>query len=220
MNANTERHGLPALVTLLVMVFSMTACSSAYYSALEKVGIEKRDILIDRIDDTRDAQDEAKEQFTSALEQYRAVIDIDGGELEKTYDRLNAEYERSEQIADEVSNRIDAVEDVAGDLFEEWEREIETYSDAGLARTSRNLLRDTRAEYAQVIRAMKRAEQSMAPVLTLFNDQVLFLRHNLNARAIGALQGELANIERATAELVAEMERSIAEADRFIQSIK
>lgn len=220
MNANTDRHGLPTLLTLLVVVFSVTACSSAYYGALEKVGIEKRDILIDRIDDTRDAQDEAKEQFTSALEQYRAVIDIDGGELEKTYDRLNAEYERSEQIADEVSDRIDAVEEVAGDLFEEWEREIETYSDAGLARTSRNLLRDTRAEYAQVIRAMKRAEQSMAPVLTLFNDQVLFLRHNLNARAIGALQGELANIERATAELVAEMERSIAEADRFIQSIK
>jgi hypothetical protein len=220
MNANTDRHGLPALLALLVMVFSVTACSSAYYGALEKVGIEKRDILIDRIDDTRDAQDEAKEQFTSALEQYRAVIDIDGGELEKTYDRLNAEYERSEQIADEVSDRIDAVEEVAGDLFEEWEREIETYSDAGLARTSRNLLRDTRAEYAQVIRAMKRAEQSMGPVLTLFNDQVLFLRHNLNARAIGALQGELANIERATAELVAEMERSIAEADRFIQSIK
>ena len=213
-------RGLLMSITLTLAAGFLTACSSAYYSAMEKVGIEKRDILIDRIDDTRDSQNDAKEQFSSALEQYRAVIDVDGGDLEKTYDRLNSEFERSEKVAREVSDRIDSVEAVAEDLFEEWEREIGAYSDPGLARKSRELLRDTRTEYAQVLRAMKRAEQSMDPVLVLFNDQVMFLRHNLNARAIGALKGELATIEKATAQLVAEMEQSIAEADRFIQSMK
>ena len=59
----------------------------------------------------------------------------------------------------------------------------------------------------------------MDPVLTLFRDQVLFLRHNLNARAIGSLETELNDIERATANLIGEMERSIAEASRFIDAL-
>ena len=212
---NAVAGGITACAWLLIA----TACSTAYYGALEKVGIEKRDILVDRIDDASEAQEDAKEQFASALDQYRSVIEFDGGDLEEIYDRLNDEYERSEARAAEVSDRIDSVETVAGDLFEEWEEEIEAYSDASLAARSRQLLGETRAEYATVIAAMRRAEQSMQPVLTLFNDQVMFLRHNLNARAIGSLETELDSIEAATAELIREMERSIAEASRFIKSM-
>ena len=51
-----------------------TACSTAYYSALEKVGIEKREILVDRVEDARDAQEDASEQFASALDQFRSVV--------------------------------------------------------------------------------------------------------------------------------------------------
>ena len=53
-----------------------------------------------------------------------------------------------------------------------------------------------------------------------FEDQVLFLKHNLNARAIGSLRNELADIERDTDRLVREMQKAIAEADTFIQSMK
>lgn len=195
---------------------ALAACTSTYYRALETVGIEKRDILVDRIDDTRDAQDDAKEQFSSALDQYRSVVAFEGGDLEKVYDRLNAEYEKSERRARQVRERIDSVERVAGDLFEEWEAEIEQYSDPNLARRSRELLTETRTRYGDVIAAMHRAEETMDPVLTLFNDQVMFLRHNLNARAIGALESELAGLEQATATLVEEMQRAIDEANAFI----
>lgn len=205
---------------LTLCCLQLTSCSSIYYEALETVGIEKRQILVDRIDDTRDAQEEAKEQFTTALERYRSVVKVEGGDLEEIYDRLNSDYERSAERADEVRNRIDAVEPVAEDLFDEWENEIEAYANPDLARQSRNLLRETRAEYAELMRAMRRAEKSMDPVLELFNDQVMFLRHNLNARAIGALESELAAIEQATVELIREMEDSIAEAGRFIDSMK
>jgi hypothetical protein len=162
---------------------------------------------------------DAKEQFESALDQYRSVVAFDGGDLEDTYDRLNDSYEQSARRAAEVSDRIDSVETVAEDLFKEWENEIEDFSDANLARRSRELLGQTRNEYASVLSAMHRAERSMEPVLTLFNDQVMFLRHNLNARAIGSLETELATIEAATADLVRDMERSIAEAGRFIDSM-
>ena len=210
-----ERKVCPlAIVAMLVIA----ACTSTYYRALETVGIEKRDVLVNRIGDARDAQSAAKEQFSSALDNYRALISVDGGELEKTYDRLNSAYKRSERRASEVSDRIRSVETVARDLFEEWEEEIDEYSDAELRRRSSQLLAETRDDYDDVIKAMRRAEESMGPVLTLFNDQVLFLRHNLNARAIGSLQAELDAVEQATTELIREMEEAIAEAGRFIDA--
>jgi len=213
-----RRRWLRAVVPIAAAV-PLASCAATYYRALETIGIEKRDILVDRVEDARDAQTSAKEQFSSALEEYRSVVQIEGGELEEIYDRLNAEYERSERRAAAVGDRVDAVRSVAEDLFEEWEDELEQFSDAQLRRQSQRLLADTRGEYERLMRAMERAESTMAPVLTLFRDQVLILRHNLNARAIGALETELGNIERATAALVEEMERAIAEASRFIDAM-
>ena len=208
---------------LAAMVFMLTllgACSSAYYKTMEGLGIEKRDILVDRVEEARDAQGDASEQFASALEQFRATVNFDGGDLEKTYDRLNAEYEQSVSEAEEVSERINAVENVAEDLFREWEDELDQYSRADLRRNSASLLNDTRMRYKQLMASMRRAERSMEPVLDAFSDQVLVLKHNLNARAIGALRNELDSIERDTANLITQMQKAIAEANAFIESME
>lgn len=207
------------LFAATALVPLLSGCTAAYYSALETVGIEKRDILANRVEAARDSQADAKEQFASALDRYRAVVNVEGGDLERVYDRLASELEHSEQRAMTVAERIAAVESVATDLFDEWGDEIDEYSDPGLRRQSQRLLADTQGDYRRLITAMRRAERSMDPVLTLFRDQVLFLRHNLNARAIGSLESELDDIERATEALIAEMERSIAEASRFIEQL-
>lgn len=204
---------------LVVVAMLMGGCATAYYNTLEKFGIEKRDILVSRIDDAQEAQGDAKEQFSSALERYRSVINVDGGDIEEIYDALNGDFERSTSRAEEVRERINEVEEVAEDLFEEWQEEIALYSDANLRRQSQVLYRETQRDYEELSRAMRRAEAKMEPVLTLFQDQVLFLRHNLNARAIGALEAELGSIEKATQSLIEEMERSIAEANEFVASM-
>jgi ElaB/YqjD/DUF883 family membrane-anchored ribosome-binding protein len=187
---------------------------------MESIGIEKRDILVDRVEEARDAQDSASEQFASALEQFRATVNFDGGDLEEIYDRLNSEYEDSTAEADDVSERIDAVESVAEDLFKEWELELEQYSRADMRKNSAALLKDTRSRYTRLMASMRRAERSMEPVLEAFQDQVLFLKHNLNARAIGSLRNELDSIERDTAKLIAQMQKAIAEANAFIDSME
>jgi ElaB/YqjD/DUF883 family membrane-anchored ribosome-binding protein len=210
-----NRVGVALLGCLL-----LAACSTAYYKAMEGIGFEKREILVDRVEEARDAQDDAAEQFASALEQFRSIVQVDGGELEKTYDRLSQEYERSLSRANEVSDRIDSVARVAEDLFEEWEAELGEYTSEGLRRESSSLLNDTRSRYRQLMSAMRRAEASMPPVLDAFQDQVLVLKHNLNARAIGALRGEMDNIERDTEALIAEMQRAIGEANSFINSME
>jgi hypothetical protein len=213
----------PMLSRLLLSLFAsvplLASCTTAYYRALETVGVEKRDILVDRVEEARGSQTAAKEQFVSALDRYRSVVNVEGGDLEQIYDRLAAEFERSEGRAKAVEERVSAVESVADDLFDEWETEIGEYTDPDLRKKSQRLLTDTRADYQRLIAAMQRAEAAMDPVLTLFRDQVLFLRHNLNARAIGSLETELADIERATANSIAEMERAIAEANRFIEAL-
>ena len=196
--------------------FSLTACQTAYYGALEKVGIHKRDVLVSRVEKTRDSQEEAKQQFKSALEQFKSVVDFDGGKLESVYNRLNDEYESSKDAAQEVSDRIDSVAGVSEALFDEWEDELQQYTSESLKRKSRQQLSNTKRQYQKLIKSMRRAEKSMQPVLAVFKDQVLYLKHNLNARAIASIKGELKTIESDVSRLISEMNASIKEANDFI----
>ena len=210
---------LLALVSIIAML-TVTGCSSAYYETLEKFGIEKRDLLIDRVEDARNAQGDASEQFADALDQFRATVSVGAADLEESYERLDSEYEDSKESAQAVSDRIDEVKRVSDDLFDEWDDELDDYADASLKKRSSAMLEETRARYETLIAAMEKAESSMFPVLEAFEDQVLILKHNLNSRAIGALKGELAVIERDTQSLIAEMQRSISEADAFLKSFR
>lgn len=205
---------------LLVGLTCFTAsCATTYYRAMETFGIEKRDILVDRVKSARESQEEAGEQFQSALDSFREVVQFDGGDLERKYEKLNAEYERSEAKAEEVSNRIDSVEKVANDLFNEWEDELGEYSNPNLRRSSERLLRETRGRYSDMMRAMRRAEDKMPPVLAQLKDQVLYLKHNLNAQAIGSLQGVADELEIDVDALLKELQKSIAEANEFIAAM-
>ena len=187
---------------------------------MDQIGVHKRDILVKRVDKAKDAQEATKEEFASALEQFQSVVRFDGGDLQREYERLNSAYEASAGKAAAVTQRNDDVENVAKALFREWRAELNEYSSASLRASSQQQLADTEARYRQLMAAMRRAESRIDPVLRTFRDQVLFLKHNLNARAIGALRVELAGVEANTAALIREMNASIAEAQRFIESME
>ena len=208
---------LAALFTILLFLLG---CETTYYKTMEKFGYHKRDLMVERVEEARDAQKEAKEQFESALEKFSSVLKFEGGELEKKYKTLKAEYEKSESKAEAVGDRIEAVEDVAEDLFEEWQDELSQYTNQSLRRSSERKLKQTRKQYSQLIRAMKRVEKKIDPVLSAFRDQVLYLKHNLNARAIASLRSELVSVEADVASLIKDMEASIAEANTFIKAIE
>lgn len=205
---------------LFFLCFVLPGCSKIYYSTLDSMGIPKREIMVHRVEKARDTQEETKEQFQSALEQFTAVINYKGGDLEKVYNKLNKEYLASVDQAEEVNKRINDIEDVSGALFAEWEQELNQYSNASLKRKSQQQLNDTRKQYKQLISAMKQAENKIAPVLTIFNDQVLYLKHNLNAQAISSLKGELNVIESDVSSLIKAMEASIDEANSFIKTME
>jgi uncharacterized protein YdiU (UPF0061 family) len=221
-NMKKETTFIPAWLVLIVVLFgfSFTGCSKAYYGAMEKVGIHKRDILVDRVEGARDAQSEAQEQFKSALEQFGAVIKIENTDLKKAYDKLNAEYEDSEKAAAKVSERIDKVESVADALFDEWEEELNLYKSADLRRSSKQKLRNTKTRYREMLASMHRAEKSMTPVLRTFRDNVLFLKHNLNAQAIGSLRAEFSTLKGEIDGLIKNMNEAIRTSNKFIADIK
>lgn len=209
---------LSALSRLAVVVALIltTGCSTVYYSALEKVGIEKRELLADRVEDTQESQQEAKEQFASALEQLLALTGDTGGDLKLHYDRLADELAASEDRAEEVQDRIDGVRSVAEALFGEWERELDQYSSPSLRSRSETTLRTTRRGYDRLVLLMQRAADRMEPVLNTLRDQVLFLKHNLNAQTVAGLDTTTRELETDISTLIKDMERSIAEADAFL----
>lgn len=210
----------PNLCLLLLTLGLLSGCQTAYYASMEKIGYHKRDILINRVEDTQKAQQETQQQFKDALEQFKAVVHFDGGDLQATYDQLSGEYEDSKATADNLRNHIEKVEDVAEALFEEWQEELELYKNANLKRDSARKLQETKRQYKKLVASMWRAEKTIAPVLTTLHDQVLYLKHNLNARAIAALKGELKSVQKDVDRLLRSMQQAIKESQAFIQQMR
>jgi hypothetical protein len=205
---------------LLAGTLLLTGCSSVYYGAMEKVGIPKRKILVDRVGAAREAQQDAKVQFSSALTQFLAVSKVPATELQATYEKLDAEFKRSESRAKDVRDRIEAIDSVARALFDEWGAELGQYKSATLRAQSDRQLTATRNRYAALMRVMEQAAAGMNPVIDAFRDQVLFLKHNLNAQAVSALSGSTRELQQDISRLVADMEKSIKEADAFIAAMQ
>lgn len=204
---------------LVVMVLVFTGCRTAYYSAWEKVGVYKRDLLKEAVEEARDEQKEASQQFKDALTRLKELYGFKGGDLEKYYDALKADYDQSAAKADSVRKRISEMDSVAKDLFAEWEKELADISSANLRDNSRRQLRETRARYETLHTALRRAEASMEPVLVQLRDHVIYLKHNLNAQAIASLKGEATNIQTDISNLISQMNASIAKADEFIKTL-
>jgi hypothetical protein len=214
------RSAVGLLATIAVGAGLMSGCDRLYYGAMKKFGYEKRDILIGRVKDARKAQQEAQEEFKTALQRFREVVEVEGGTLEAKYEKLNGELDRAERRAREVRERVTAVRDVSKDLFNEWEKELGQYSNRQMRAESERELRATRERTEGLIAAMQRSEKRIDPVLRPLRDRVLFLKHNLNARALGALTKELTAVESSVDGLVADLQASIAEADAYLAEME
>lgn len=205
---------------ILTAGLALPGCSSTGIAIREKLGTPKREQLVDRVQETRGAQEAAKEQFTSTLDELKMLSGYEGGQLEAAYSRLSSRYDRAQDRAKRVSDKIDAVDRVARALFSEWEGELKEYTTPALRAASQKELDQTRDRFGEVLGAMRRAEKKMGPVLAAFHDQVLFLKHNLNARAIASLDTTLGELQGQIAVLIADMEASIREANAFIDEME
>ncbi|MFH2092472.1 MAG: DUF2959 domain-containing protein [Pseudomonadota bacterium] len=217
MNQSSVKQSICCLVLVGLFMF-MTGCSSAYYATMEKFGKEKRHILIDNVEDVQDSQAKAQEEFKDALTRIKELYAFDGKELEAFYKKVKSSYEDCDDRAKQIENRIGDVKSVATDLFKEWDAEIAQISDVNMKNSSKQSLKDAKIKYAKLETVMKKSMDRMAPVLSKLNDYVLYLKHNLNAKAVGSLGSEVVSIEKEVTRLIADMNTSIKEADHFIKN--
>jgi hypothetical protein len=210
---------LISLVFLSLCLLLTSGCHSVYYSAYEKIGVYKRDLLKKNVIKARDEQAAAQQQFKDALTRLKEITKFDGGKLEKSYNALKSEYEGCVARADAVHKRVKDVETVAADLFAEWEKEIKQINTPSLRDASRQQLTATRQRYQDLHTVLKSAEKTMDPVLVQFKDYVLYLKHNLNAQAIASLKGEVTSIQTEITALIDQMNTSITRADEFVKSM-
>lgn len=187
----------------------------AKYSAWDMVGVEKRDLFKKEVEETKDSQKKSGEAVQDALTQLKAMTGFKGGDAEKQYNKYNDAYTKAEKRALELKANIKQVQNIANDLFEEWEKEIEQISTPDLKEKSRTSLNSTKSKYANLEVSLKKSEAKLDPVLKKLKDHVLFLKHNLNAKAFSALTIETVKIQKDIDSLVIDLNKSIAEAEKL-----
>jgi Protein of unknown function (DUF2959) len=183
------------------------------------LGKEKRDILVQRIKEAKKDQDQTKQQLQTTMESFQALTGFQGGSLERNYKRLNSDYENAASQAGKLHDKVQSINQVSNDLFREWQGEISAMGNGKLKSQDTAMLRDAKARQATYLRAMRKTEDQINPVLKAFRDQVLFLKHNLNSRAIGSLKSTSANLQSDVAELIQSIDASSQEADKLITSL-
>lgn len=211
-------------ISLLFISFSCAnpikkAVNKAKYSAYEMVGVEKRDLFKKEVSNVKDDQEETGESFKDALKKLKEIYAFDGGDLEDKHEDLNESYINAKEKSQNVKNRIEKLNTVATDLFAEWEGEILEISSSDLQKQSREKLVETKKKYNQLYKQLKASESKVAPVLTKLKDQVLFLKHNLNAKAIAGLKVESGKIQSEIKGLIDEMNESNRKAEEFIKTL-
>ena len=204
---------------ICLSLFTLSACESTYYAAMEKVGQHKRDILVDRVESASESQEEAQQEFKDALTHLSTLINFDGDDLARQYDISKNHFEESKAAAEDVTKRIDSIESVANALFEEWQDELSQYSNANLKRDSEQKLKQTQRQFSKLLKSMRRSEAKMQPVLDSLKDNVLYLKHNLNAQAVAAIRGEFDSLKVDIQNLINDMNRSIADSNAFIEQM-
>jgi hypothetical protein len=214
-----SRRSVLRCVAAVAPLIVLVGCTSSYYKAMKTFGKEKRDILVSRVKDSKKDQQQAKEQIKTTMESFQALTGFQGGSLEKNYKKLNGEYEKAADSAQKLHNRIDSIDQVSNDLFKEWQKEIDGMENKKLKAQSAVMLRQSRLSEAGYIKSMRQTEARMTPVITAFRDQVTFLKHNLNARAIGSLKGTSAQMSTDVDVLMVSLDASIAQADTLIASL-
>jgi predicted nucleic acid-binding Zn-ribbon protein len=213
---------MPRRISFVLCLFAalgLSGCQTTYYKAMRTLGKEKRDILVSRIKDAKKDQQQASDQIKTTMQSFQELTGFKGGSLEKSYNRLNSEYEKANGQANKLHDRIQSIDQVSQDLFKEWQGEINEMDNRKLKTQSAGMLRDARIRQASYLKSMHKMEDQMTPVLHAFHDQVLFLKHNLNTRAIGSLKNTSASIQDDVTVLLAGMDSSMQEADKLIASL-
>lgn len=207
------------LINQLLNLFKKSFNSFYYLSRESIFGDHKRDLVVIHVNQACNSLSNTRDQFENALQQFKKLVNVEETSLEHRYNLLKRQLEFCKSKTDDVSYRIAMIEEVSTSLFKEWENELDQYNNRTLRSRSRQQLKSSMQQYNRLIKTMYKAESRIYPILSAFKDQVLFLKHNLNAHAIAALQHEFVEIGIDISQLIEVMEITINEASQFVSTL-
>ncbi|MFT5286018.1 MAG: hypothetical protein ACI8TQ_002186 [Planctomycetota bacterium] len=167
----------------LASTLLLGSCQAMYLSAMETIGVDKREIMFERIEDASDAAVISSQRIDEAYQIYRGMIFEEAGDLYEAHDLLTFFLELCHDGAEDYQERIEKIQAVATPMFEEWKAESGEIHDDELRRKGRTNFTKAVTQYEQLMRAMRDVDADTTPLLNRFRDHVLFMKINLNTNA-------------------------------------
>lgn len=214
-----KSKSLPIGVLTPVLLL-LCSCTTIYYSVWEKLGKEKRDLLVSKLSASREAQGELKEALETTSDRIQKEYPFDGGKAGKAYDMLSADFKSVSARFEEVKRENDNVNAIARDLFREWEREAKGMADAELRSQSLQQLRVSKASFESLSNRMQRSIEKVTPLLKKLDDHRLYRKHMLNAKATRSLEKSLRGLDPEIESLKKDIEQSIRSVSEFESTLK
>ncbi len=205
---------------LILIAITLQGCSQMYYSTWEMLGKQKRDLLRDNVENLADDQKEVHEEVADALTRLRSLYGSPNDKLVSVYDDLRSDYDDAKSKAEALHARVEKVDEIANDLFEEWNDEISKLRTPKYKADSRSKLNQTKDRYSKLHASMLKSERSLKPVLAALEEQVIYLKHNLNAQALGSIKNEVNAIESEIKTLSTSLQASIEQSKAFIGTLE
>lgn len=202
-------RSLPLLATLLACTL-LCACQQSPRSA--SIDAEPAVVFTSK-------SQTFKAPLAGAIEEFRRVVEFDGGDQEQAYRDADAALTRGRAAAGQALMQIDRIDQAAQNLFAAWQSELGGYADPARQAESAQQLAAARDQHERSVTQMREAHRAIEPVLTAMHDLTLALRHRLYARALGEVAERDDRIRENIAEQIARVQRAIDEAEAKLDSL-
>lgn len=212
------RRWLLPVLSLLCCVL-LVSCQSTDPETGDKVGYPDLDPLLDRVGESRDALKTAVAQFQSAREQLSQYVGAPG-DLQATYAGTVSEYDAAVEDSVAVRSAIANVDQAADAVFEEWQVEVNVYTDARIKAVNQAKLGQTWQNYEGMLKVLRHSEAKLDPVLKALSENVTYLQDNLNVGAVASRAAKFAVIDKDLEALIRSMNTAIDSSDAFISSVQ
>lgn len=204
----------------VVLLGLIAGCqSSPYYASMERLGVSRGEVLAERVDAARQAQQRAREALDSALSRLELALSASPSTFSREREALTQALEKSDDAQRDLAWRLDDADEAAEAVFTEWHDELDDYHDERYRELSERQLAESRERYADIRQALATSREQMRPVTETLNDTALLLEHEEKARDLAALGDRMPEMRDTLGELATRAAQIDRETDALVEAL-
>jgi len=208
---------LSALIAIAAPCALLSGCS--LLGGGQKNTLGQVDQLLASIESVQAESAVSKERSHAALEQLEQLARPEfEGDPAQAYASFLEAIEASQRQAAKLADSVEPMKDAAGDVFEQWSKDLEEMHNSRLRAQSRTRMEETRKRYEAVVSASATAQVSLDAFNTDLHDHALFLGHDFNRDAVSAITGEVAALAERAKDLDQRLDACDAAARRYVEA--